>query len=240
VFFVVRIPYNVWCRHVFYADERAVPLDHPDSNHHACTQVLLSKVPIPQENIHTLDPSLLPEATSDKNVNQDDIDIESLAEAYEHVLIQHFVQKDAARFPIFDLILLGMGPDGHTASLFPGHPLLSGSAASLSASGGGGSAAEAPVDVDMRWVAPIADSPKPPPKRVTLTLSVLNHAARIAFVACGKEKVPVVKKVLDGDEGKKELLPAARVKPVYPGCLYWFLDEDAAGDLRYPREVFKL
>ena len=172
-------------------------------------------------------------------MNQDDVDIESLAEAYESVLIQHFVQKDAARFPIFDLILLGMGPDGHTASLFPGHPLLSGSAASLSTSIG---PAEAPpvVDVDMRWVAPIADSPKPPPKRVTLTLSVLNHAARIAFVACGKEKVPVVKKVLDGEEEKKELLPAARVKPVYPGHLYWFLDEDAAGDLRYPREVFKL
>ncbi len=193
-------------------------------------------MPIPQENIHALDPSLLPKSTSDKIVNQDDIDTESLAEAYEHVLIQHFVQKDAARFPIFDLILLGMGPDGHTASLFPGHSLLSSSASAT-----GGATEALVVDVDMRWVAPIADSPKPPPKRVTLTLSVLNHAARVAFVACGKEKVPVVKKVLDGEEGKteEELLPAARVKPVYPGNLYWFLDEDAAGDVRYAR-VFKL
>jgi len=116
---------------VFYADERAVPLDDPDSNHLLCTNEFYSKVPIPKENIHTLDPALLD-------------DLEELSDAYEKELIHEFAQKDAARFPVFDLILLGMGPDGHTASLFPGHELLS---------------------EEDRWVAYIEDSPKPPPKQ---------------------------------------------------------------------------
>src|SRR5262245_61715863 len=100
-----------FCRHVFYADERVVPLDHADSNNFLCNQALFSHVPIPSKNIHTLEPTLLD-------------DLEELSDAYEKCLIQEFAQKDEARFPVFDLILLGIGPDGHTASLFPGHELL--------------------------------------------------------------------------------------------------------------------
>ncbi|CDO72417.1 hypothetical protein BN946_scf184977.g116 [Trametes cinnabarina] len=188
---------------VFYADERVVPLDHEDSNHHLNTRELFSKVPIPRQNIHTIDPSLAD-------------DLEELADAYEKELIREFAMKDSARFPIFDLVLLGIGPDGHTCSLFPGHALLS---------------------EEDRWVAYIEDSPKPPPRRVTLTLPVLNHAARIAFVVTGESKADVLHTILDEPE---KGLPASRVRPVYPGHIYWFTDEAAAAKVQYPRTPFKL
>lgn len=190
-------------RQVFYVDERVVPLDHPDSNHLACTNLLFSKVPIPSENIHAIDPTLLN-------------DLEELSDAYEKELIREFAQKDSARFPIFDLILLGMGPDGHTASLFPSHVLLT---------------------EEDRWIAYLDDSPKPPPKRITFTYPVINHANRVVFVAAGKEKVDTLSSILDHPEAG---LPAARVKPVFPGQLYWFVDDAAAEKVQYPRTPFKL
>ena len=180
---------------MFYADERVVPLDHPDSNHKLCTDTLFSKVPIPTENIHPIDVSLLD-------------DLEELSDSYEKELIREFAQKDAARFPVFDLILLGMGPDGHTCSLFPGHELLA---------------------EEDRWIAYLEDSPKPPPKRITLTYPVLNHAARVVFVAAGEGKADVLSQVLDNPEAG---LPASRVKPAYPGSVYWFIDQAAGSKLK--------
>ncbi|KAI0082221.1 6-phosphogluconolactonase [Panus rudis PR-1116 ss-1] len=188
---------------VFYADERVVPLDHEDSNHRLCVDSLFSKVPIPQENIHTIDYSLKD-------------DLEELADAYEKELIKEFANKDAARFPVFDLILLGVGPDGHTASLFPGHALLS---------------------EEDRWVAYITDSPKPPPQRITLTYPVINHAARVAFVVSGESKADILKTVLDNPEAG---LPASRVRPVSPGQVYWFVDDNASSKVQYPKTPFKL
>jgi 6-phosphogluconolactonase len=107
-----------------------------------------------------------------------------------------------------------MGPDGHTASLFPGHELLS---------------------EEDRWVAYVEDSPKPPSKRITFTYPVINHAARVAFVAVGKEKVDMLKSVLDNPEVG---LPSARVKPVFPGKVFWFVDDAAAAKVEYPRTSF--
>ncbi|KAI0307598.1 6-phosphogluconolactonase [Multifurca ochricompacta] len=190
-------------KHIFYADERIVPLDHEDSNHKLAYDTLYSHVPIPSDNIHTIDLSL-------QN------DLEELADAYEKELIREFAQKDSARFPVFDLILLGIGPDGHTASLFPGHELLS---------------------ENDRWVAFIEDSPKPPPRRVTLTFPVINHAARVAFVATGVGKAQILHDILDTPEIG---LPAARVRPVAPGQLVWFVDDPASAEVKLATSDFKL
>lgn len=178
-------------REIFFCDERAVPLDSPDSNFKACNDAFLSHVPIPREQIHTINESLLD-------------DLEELADEYEKQLVECFAQMNAARFPVFDLILLGMGPDGHTCSLFPGHALLSES---------------------DRWVAAIDDSPKPPSRRITFTYPVVNHAYRVAFVVSGESKQDMLQKVLDQPE---EGLPCSRVRPAAPGLVFWFADADAA------------
>jgi len=199
---LIHIPAIKWDKwQVFYVDERIVPLDHPDSNHALCMKELFSNTPLPENNIHTIDYTL-----------QNDLD--ELCDDYESQLIREFAQKDSARFPVFDLILLGMGPDGHTASLFPGHELLSES---------------------DRWVAYLEDSPKPPPRRITLTYPVINHASRVAFVATGAGKVDTLRTILDHPE---EGLPSSRVKPVQPGQLYWFVDEAAAASTEYSRTNF--
>jgi len=141
--------------------------------------------------------------------------MDELAEEYESQLIRSFASKDSARFPVFDVIMLGMGPDGHTASLFPGHALLGETAG---------------------WVAPIEDSPKPPPRRITLTLPVINHAARVVFVATGAAKQDVLKTVLDEPETG---LPSSRVRPAWPGTVHWFVDDAAAAKVTYPKTPFK-
>jgi len=195
------IKWDKW--HVYYADERLVPLDHEDSNHKLCTDELFSKLggALPASNIHAIDPALLD-------------DPEELTDVYEGELIKEFAKGDAARFPVFDLILLGMGPDGHTASLFPGHPVLS---------------------EDDRWVAYIDDSPKPPPRRITLTLRVINHAARVVFVSSGASKAEILRDVLDAPE---KGLPSSRVRPGAPSTLTWFVDDAAAAETHYVRTAF--
>lgn len=106
-------------------------------------------------------------------------------------------------WPIIDLLLLGIGPDGHTCSLFPGHHLLS---------------------ENSQWVVPIEDSPKPPPRRITLTLPVLNHARHVAFISTGEGKAAVIKSIVRDRDQK---IPAALVQPI-SGSLHWFVDKSAA------------
>lgn len=195
------VKWDKW--HVYYADERAVPFDNEDSNHALCQRELYSHLngALPVEQIHAIDESLL-----------DDLD--ELTDAYESKLIREFANKDAARFPVFDLILLGMGPDGHTASLFPGHPVLS--------------------EAD-RWVAFVDDSPKPPPRRITLTLRVINHASHVVFVASGDPKKETLRIVLDEPE---QGLPCSRVRPVHPGTVTWFVDDAASALTKHARAQF--
>jgi 6-phosphogluconolactonase len=196
--------WSAW--HVFWADERCVPLTHPDSNYILAQQYLFDHVPIPPGQIHAPDTSLDPAQT---------------AAAYQYTLAQFFTIQPPAPlpddpllfqpanpliFPQFDLILLGMGEDGHTASLFPGHPLLK---------------------ETERWVAPIFDSPKPPPQRITLTLPVLNNARRVAFITAGASKADILPQVLEAGSA----LPAHLVQPA-SGKLDWFMDEAAAAQLK--------
>lgn len=122
-------------REVFFCDEAAVPLDSEDSNYQSNYQSFLSTVPIPPSQIHTIDASQLN-------------DLEELADEYEKQLIGHFAASNAARYPTFDLMLLGMGTDGETASLFPGHEIL---------------------DERDAWVSFVEDAPRGPSKRITMT-----------------------------------------------------------------------
>jgi 6-phosphogluconolactonase len=181
-----KIDWSGW--HVFWADERCVPPTSPESNYGAANQQLFRQVTIPPNQIYALDGAL---------------GASKAAADYESTLNRVF-QPKPGRLPKFDLILLGIGEDGHTASLFPNHPLL---------------------DEKQRWVVPVFDAPKPPPERVTLTLPVINNARHVAFVAAGSEKKAILSKVL-GPGIHRPRLPAARVTP-YPGDLRWFIDAAA-------------
>ncbi|KAL2201369.1 hypothetical protein P885DRAFT_26226 [Corynascus similis CBS 632.67] len=190
---------------IFFADERAVPLDHPDSNYALLRAELLDKLPAdgPQPAaVHPIDVSVLDDA-------------QELADRYEQELVKSFAGRDSVRLPIFDLLLLGCGPDGHTCSLFPGHELLRETNA---------------------WVAPIEDSPKPPPRRVTLTLPVVTHAVKVAFVATGGGKKDVMKEIFEENKG----LPCALVNEGCGDRCSWFVDNAAVEGVTYPRRPFNL
>lgn len=179
---------------LFWVDERWVPLSSPESNYGLAKGLFLDRIAIPAGQIHAADDSLSPSET---------------AHAYESALAKVF-QPAENRLPRFDLILLGVGADGHTASLFPNHPAL---------------------NETRRWVVPVLDAPKPPPIRITMTLPVINHARHVCFVAAGPDKAKIVSAVLD-PKAKQPELPARRVNPS-DGDVQWFVDQSAAGEY-YP------
>ncbi|XP_026740725.1 6-phosphogluconolactonase [Trichoplusia ni] len=169
-----------------FCDERVVPEQSEDSTFGTYKRELLPKVSLKESQFITI---------------KQGVGAADAAKDYAEKLTAAFNNSDY----VFDLLLLGMGPDGHTCSLFPGHPLLE--EASLK-------------------VAAITDSPKPPPERVTLTYSTINNARNCLFAICGAGKADMIKRILV----TKEDLPAARVKP-HSGSLYWILDEQAAQHL---------
>jgi 6-phosphogluconolactonase len=176
----------------FWGDERHVPLDDPDSNYRMAKETLLSKVPVPAGNIFPI-PAENPDAAA-------------AAETYEQTLRKFFALK-AGEFPRFDLILLGMGPDGHTASLFPQTSGLQ----------------ENSRIVVNNWVEKLGAS------RITLTLPALNAARAVLFLVSGSDKASALREVLEGD-GPAEKLPSRLVQPV-DGELMWFVDRAAACEL---------
>ena len=186
-----------WSRvHVFWGDERAVGPDHPESNYRMTREALLDHVPIPAANVHRI-------------VGEDDPD--AAARAYERTLREFFATPDGPPARSFDLVLLGMGDDGHTASLFPGTP---------------------PVTEERRWVmANHVTGPKTA-WRITLTPVVLNAAGAVTFLVAGADKAPRLRDVIEGGD-EAPVLPAQRIQPSH-GALTWMVDAAAAARLRRP------
>jgi 6-phosphogluconolactonase len=181
---VSRFP---WTRtHWFWGDERFVPHDHPDSNYGLARDAFLARVPVPAPNVHA--------------IPTEGLSPEQAASAYEATL-KRFYGADtlAAGRPLFDVTLLGIGENGHTASLFPGQPAL---------------------QETQRWVvAVIGAMPEP---RITLTYPALDSSRDVAFVVTGSGKREVVARAQTGDRA----IPAGLVRPV--GRLHWFTDRAAA------------
>jgi 6-phosphogluconolactonase len=179
--------------HVFWGDERCVPPDHAESNYRMAREALLDRVPLPAEHVHRM--------------RGEEPDAARAAAQYEAELAGVLALAPGA-LPRFDLILLGLGPDGHTASLFPG---------------------SAVVHERARWVAaPFV--PKFNAFRITLTPPVLNHAAAVMFVVSGAEKAAALAAILrDGlrEDSPVDLYPARIVRPE-DGELLWLVDRAAA------------
>lgn len=175
--------------HFFWGDERHVPPDHPDSNYRMAHDAMLSKVPIPAANIH--------------RIKSEYADAEQAAQEYEQAL-RTFFQLPAGQYPCFDLVLLGLGPEAHTASLFPGAQALH----------------EHQRLVVATWVGKFYA------ERITLTAPVLNTAARIVFLVSGTEKALPLTAVLEG-RYEPEQLPAQLIQPRH-GRLLWLVEQAAA------------
>jgi 6-phosphogluconolactonase len=170
----------------YWGDERFVPYDHPDSNYRMAREAMLSKAPVPSQNVHPIP----------TDGNPDDA-----ARRYERTLqdVYGAAKLDPQR-PLFDITLLGIGTDGHTASLLPGDPVL---------------------EERERWVAAVSHGR--PEVRITMTYPAIDSSRRVAFLVAGAEKAEIFGAIRAGNSR----VPAARVRPV--GELFWFVDWAAAG-----------
>jgi 6-phosphogluconolactonase len=193
--FVETIPWSAI--YFFWGDERCVPPDHADSNYRMTFETLLSKVPVPEENIFRV-----PAELSDPNL---------AAQNYSNTLLQFFLKAvdtgataPLSNVPRFDLVFLGMGPDGHTASLFPGTDALHN-------------------DTDIVTANYVE---KFKAHRITLTAKTINNARNITFLIAGQDKAETLKNVLEG-ERNIELYPSQMIHPS-KGTLLWLADEAAA------------
>ncbi len=180
--------------HFFWGDERNVPPNHPDSNYAAARELLLSRVPVPAANIHRI-------LTGDTTAME-------ASDFYERTVREKV--PAASALPCFDYVLLGLGANGHTASLFPHRPTLHETRRLVVADH---------VEEINAW-------------RVTLTAPVFNNAAQVTFLVTGEEKAPVVHRVLEGPRDA-ESIPAQLIAPAH-GTLTWILDSAAASLLTRP------
>ena len=165
----------------FWGDERFVPQDPPESNYKMTREAMLSKVPVPPENIFPVPVDGDPDVAAAR-----------YAEILQKVYGAPFLDPQR---PLFDLVLLGLGPDGHTASLLPGEPVLK---------------------ERTKWVACVPHGRDE--IRITMTYPALESAQRVAFLVAGKEKAAIFKEIQTG----QSLVPAAQIRPT--GDLFWFVD----------------
>ena len=181
---------------VFLGDDRFVPYDDERSNYGMCRSLLLNHVPVPAAQVFP--------------ISTDTATPEASALAYAVTLTRVFAVPPGGPPPALDLILLGMGDDGHCASLFPGMPTL---------------------HIADRWVVASPPGTLPPPvERVSVTYPVLNAARQVVFLVNGAKKAAAVHDIFEGG-AKKEQHPAAGVNPA-AGTLHWLLDEAAASGLK--------
>jgi 6-phosphogluconolactonase len=178
----------------YWGDERFVPYDDPESNYRMTREAMLAKAPVPPENIHPVPVDGSPQ---------------DAARRYEQTLQKAYgaTTFDPAR-PLFDLTLLGIGADGHTASLLPGDAVL---------------------EERERWVAAVAHGR--PEVRITMTYPAIDSSRRVAFLVAGQDKAAIMRTIRTGTSQ----VPAARIRPV--GELFWFLDQAAAGEQTDERQV---
>jgi 6-phosphogluconolactonase len=183
-----------WARlHLFWGDERCVPPDHPDSNYRMTREAMIDHVPLPPENVHRIRGEDPPDRA---------------AQEYERVLREFFGSGDRPARS-FDLVLLGLGRDGHTASIFPGTPATT---------------------ETHRWAMSVHATAPRDMWRITLTTVVLNAAADVTFLVAGADKAPRLHQVLQASAGQRPVLPAELVKPV-DGSLHWMVDAAAGVEL---------
>jgi len=178
--------------HVFWGDERSVPPDSAESNYALAKRLLLAPAEIPDAMVHRMPAEREP--------------MSNAVQEYSAVLVRELGDP-----PAIDVVILGLGPDGHVCSLFPNHAALT----------------------DPGWVTSVSDAPKPPPRRITLTLGTLACARHVALVALGSTKSAIVRRVLEDDP--THTLPATRALADAAHSLV-FLDLEAASSLVNPRQ----
>lgn len=176
--------------HFFWVDERCVPFGHPENNYSNAYNALFGKINISKENIH-------PIHGGDDPLNEI---VRYTGEILSYVPCSH-------NLPVFDLVLLGMGNDGHTASIFPGQLNL----------------------FETNTICTVTQHPETHQKRITLTGRVINNASEIVFLVTGKQKAEKVKSIIN-DEDDSVLFPAKKIIPVN-GTLSWYLDKESAAHI---------
>lgn len=177
--------------HFWWVDERMVPPDDPESNFGMVNRILFRQIPIPGENIHRI--------KGENNPSTEALD-------YSHQIQHQLTIQDG--WPIFSLILLGMGEDGHTASIFPDQMHL----------------------LESDKICEVASHPQSGQKRLTFTAQTINHALKVCFLITGSNKAERLMEILTNHENAK-LLPASHIHPLN-NDLNWYLDEEAAHNFR--------
>jgi len=228
--------------YIFFVDERNVPYDSPDSSYKLVREHLLSKIPIPGSNVFSITEGLsVLEAAVDYNSRLHSLPPSVLPRIPASSVNSSLSSPSALiEVPSFDLTLLGVGPDGHVASLFPGSSQLLDPETHAQVAGMFAEPKkEEKCNPRSIWVLPVSDSPKPPSERITLTMPVINGSKEVIIVSLGAGKADIIRDALEGFEPAPKVTPGSP-QPLLPvqwvrsmnGPVRWILDEGAAAKLK--------